>query len=360
MNGSWIHPRVPRFPADSSSPRANPARDSATRTRTRTRAVVALGALALLAACRPSPSTTALPPDAVAQIGTRILTTAEFSDELRRKGVSARNDDEARQRRHEVLDALVEEETLVQCAQAAGLDREPEVQRRIRRLLAQEFRERSLGHGDAPAPAEDDLKRWYDSHAAEFTEPPQARGQLILLRIPRKATDEIRSAARSRIAQALASVEASTTPEQTFADLARTVSDDPGTRRQGGDTGWVAAGRLTRWPDQVTTALFALQAPGTTSQVIETPDAVFLVRLTDRQPSRVRPFEEVRPRIEHRVAATLKERREREFLANAKSSVPFRDNPAVLASIPVPAPTATLSQTPPALPGSVTTRATEP
>jgi parvulin-like peptidyl-prolyl isomerase len=311
----------------------------------------------LLAGCRPSPVD--LPADTVAQIGTRVISTADFMEELRRRGVSASNDEEAARRRREVLEALVDEESIVQRATAAGLDREPEVQRRIRRLLAQEYRERTLGT-TAPAPSEDELRRWYDAHVDEFMEPPQTRGQLISIRFPRKSGDDLRQAARQRLTEARAALEASPNPEELFAESARTISDDPGTRRQGGDTGWILPGRLTRWPDAVNAALFALQDQAPLSPILETPEGLYLLRLKERKPPRVGPFEEVRPRVEHRVSAMLKERREREFITSARAAVSVRENPTVLASIQVPTSTATLSLTPPSLPGTSTPSASQP
>jgi parvulin-like peptidyl-prolyl isomerase len=316
---------------------------------------IAVGSL--LAGCRPSPVD--LPADVVAQIGNRAVSTVEFTEELRRRGVSAANDEEAARRRRDVLEALVDEESILQRATAAGLDREPEVQRRIRRLLAQEYRERTLGKAD-PAPSEDELRNWYSAHVEEFMEPPQTRGQLISVRFPRKSGDELRQAARQRLTEARAAIETSPKPEEVFAESARTISDDPGTRRQGGDTGWILPGRLTRWPDAVNTALLALRDQEPLSPILETPDGLYLLRLTERKPARVRPFEEVRPRVEHRVIAMLKERREREFITSARATVSVRENPVVLASIPVPMSTATLSQSPPALPGTSTPSASQP
>lgn len=321
----------------------------------RTGAWIAVGTL--LAACRPSPVD--LPADSVAQIGTRVVSTTEFAEEIRRRGVSAPNEEEAARRRREVLEALVDEESLVQRATTAGLDREPEVQRRIRRLLAQEYRERTLGTTN-PAPSEDELRRWYDAHVEEFMEPAQTRGQLISIRFPRKSGDELHQAARQRLTEVRAAIEASPKPEELFAESARTISDDPGTRRLGGDTGWILPGRLTRWPDAVNAELFALRDQNPLSPILETSEGLYLVRLRERKPPRVRAFEEVRPRVEHRVMAMLKERREREFITSARAAISVRENPAVLASIQVPTSTATLSLTPPSLPGTSTPSPSQP
>lgn len=313
---------------------------------------------AVLTACRPSP--TDLPTDAVAQVGDRFITTAEFSEELRRRGASARTENEAQQRRREILESLIDEESLAQRARAAGLDQSFDVQRRIRRLLAQVWREQALGETHPKPPSEDELRLWYDSHRAEFTEPPQARGMLIALRVPPRAADDARDLARARLTEARTQLDAAPHPEQAFADLARTLSDDPSTRRQGGDTGWIRAGRLTRWPEEVTSTLLSLPEPGAISPVLETSAGFFLVRLTDRKPARLRPFEEVRPRIEHRVAALLKDQREQQCLADARSSVRTRTNPTALAAVPLPSACVTLSQNPPSVPGPETHQAIQP
>ncbi|MGE3313192.1 MAG: peptidyl-prolyl cis-trans isomerase [Limisphaerales bacterium] len=283
------------------------------------------------------PRTAELPPDTVAQVGPRRIAVDEFARELQRRGVTARTDDEAALRRREVLSGMIDEEALVQRAYAEGLDRDPEIQRRFRSLLVHELRERSLGSGNPPAPSQDELREWHASRAAEFTEPAQVRGSLFSVRIPRGATPEMRRIALDRLESIRQATEGSTNPAETFAESARNFSDDPTTRRQRGDTGWIVQGRMTRWPEEVTATLFALPTPGSLSPVIEASDALYLARLADRKAARNQTLDEVRPAVERQVSAALQARKEEDFLEKARRAVEIRENPRLIATVAVPA-----------------------
>ena len=103
-----------------------------------------LATLALvLSGCKPNlPS---LPNDVVAKVGNRIITAQELTEEVKKRGISARNEDDVARNRRELLSSLIDDEAVVQRALDAGLDRDPEIQRRIRRLLAHPSPKRS-GH----------------------------------------------------------------------------------------------------------------------------------------------------------------------------------------------------------------------
>lgn len=328
-------------------PHPTPSPTPRTRTRLTLLTLLATTTAFLLPACRPSPEAKPVPIDVVAQVGPRHLTSRDVADEIRRQGLTAQDADHAQHLRRQALDALIDEESLVQQARAAKLDEDPEIQRRFRRWLVQEFRSRSLESSNTPAPpTEAELRQWYDAHVGEFTEPARARGRLIALRIPRGADPATRNAARSRLAEWESAIRSSPQPDAEFAKIAAEASTDPATRRQGGDTGWIAQGRLTRWPDSVAETLLALAKPGDLSPILQTDDALYLVRLTERRNPTPRPFEEVRKRVEHQVATHAKEQRERAFLAAARAAVGVSEHPATLATVSVPLTATTLSQTP--------------
>lgn len=306
----------------------------------------------LLPACRKAPPE--MGPDVVAQIGDRQITAHEVTEEMRRRPVSSATNTNAESRRRSALDSLIDDEVLFQQARAAGLDRDPEVARRIQRLVVQEFRERNLCPESEPALSQSELRSWYDQHPETFLEPAQVQATLISLRVPRTAPGELRQSARRRLEQARETILAAADKAQAFAQQAREISDDSSTRRQGGNTGWLTEGRLTRWPQEVTAYLFqpstgAAPGPG---PVIETPEGLFLVGIADRRPAHRRPFHEVQPALAHRVAQSSREEKQRELVARARSAAAIRENPTALAAIPVPTPASALTHTAPALPGA--------
>ena len=75
-----------------------------------------------------------------------------------------------------------------------------------------------------------------------------------------------------------------------FADLAKKNSDDPGSGQQGGDLGWVVRGQTV--PD-FEKAAFSLK-PGELSGVVTTEYGYHIIQVMEKEPARVKPFEEVK------------------------------------------------------------------
>lgn len=70
---------------------------------------------------------------------------------------------------------------------------------------------------------------------------------------------------------------------QSFADLARQYSNDPGSAKKGGDLGYVTKGQLAKLVDE-----YIWNAPvGQVSEVIQTQYGFHLVRVEDRRLSKV-------------------------------------------------------------------------
>ena len=84
----------------------------------------------------------------------------------------------------------------------------------------------------------------------------------ILIRIPQKASDEEKQAARTRIDSIYTALKAGAD----FTELATKLSQDPGSAKQGGEIGWVSRGQLVK---EYEDAAFALK-DGEMSDVVET------------------------------------------------------------------------------------------
>ena len=139
----------------------------------------------------------------------------------------------------------------------------------------------------------DALSAEYQVSLAEFTIEEQVKARQIMLRVPPAASDEGKAAVRSRAEEVLQRLNAGAD----FNEVAEQVSDDP-TSETGGDLGWVTRGRQVEGFDE---AAFALQ-PGDTSEVVETAFGFHIIRVDDRRDEHAQPLEEVRGRLEQRLA----------------------------------------------------------
>jgi peptidyl-prolyl cis-trans isomerase C len=79
-----------------------------------------------------------------------------------------------------------------------------------------------------------------------------------------------------------------------FAKVAREYSDDPTTRQNGGALPLVTRERLAK---EFADGVFALTRVGEISRPIKAPNAYHVVRLDERRPARVQPFDEVRDKL---------------------------------------------------------------
>ena len=78
-----------------------------------------------------------------------------------------------------------------------------------------------------------------------------------------------------------------------FAELAKQYSDDPGSAAKGGDLGWVVRGQMVPEFEKV---CFELK-PAEISGIVTTTYGYHIVQVLEREPARVKPFDEVKAQL---------------------------------------------------------------
>jgi peptidyl-prolyl cis-trans isomerase D len=140
----------------------------------------------------------------------------------------------------------------------------------------------------APSPAQ--IERFYEDHKADrFTKAEEVRARHILVRLAPGATDADRAAARQKADALLARVKGG----EDFAVVAKQSSDDPGSATRGGDLGTFTRGRMDPAFEQ---AAFALEV-GATSEVVETPFGLHIIKADAHDPGGVQELPAVRDAI---------------------------------------------------------------
>lgn len=150
------------------------------------------------------------------------------------------------------------------------------------------------------APSDEDLRKRYQDEKQRFVQPEQRLVSHILIEVPKNATPEQQKAALAK-AQKIA---AEATP-QDFAKLAEQDSADLGSRRQGGDLGWLEKGVTNKAFDD---ALFALQK-GQISQPVLSDEGYHVLWLRDIRSGQAKPFEEVRGQLEQEALTAERDRK---------------------------------------------------
>ena len=180
------------------------------------------------------------------------------------------------------------------------------------------------------APAEDDLRAYYDEHAQAFERPEQVRlayvelspeqlaskqeisdaalqaayddfrsresneeirrARHILIELPEDAGAAEVDAARETLAQARETIASG---EATFAEKAQELSDDSSTRDDGGDLGRVRDGDIAEAFDQAVASL----EEGEVSEPVRTPFGLHLIQVYGVEAAAVPPLEQVRDQL---------------------------------------------------------------
>ena len=138
---------------------------------------------------------------------------------------------------------------------------------------------------------EADVKTYYEQNVARLSGKEERRASHILITAPKEMSAEERTKARER-AEALL-VQVRNAPDS-FADLARKNSQDPGSAPNGGDLDFFARGAMVKPFEE---AAFTLKK-GDISTVVESDFGFHIIKVTDVKAPKPRSFEELRPQIE--------------------------------------------------------------
>jgi peptidyl-prolyl cis-trans isomerase D len=164
-------------------------------------------------------------------------------------------------------------------------------QRRVRYLLIDRDQER-LRVNVTPA----DVERFYTDNAGLYHTPERVRARHILLQTVGREEDAVRQQAQDVLAQLQKGSD--------FADLARTVSEDEGSKDEGGDLDYFTRGQMV---PEFEAAAFALE-PGQLSDLVKTQYGFHIIKVEDKLPAETRTLEEVRAEIQAQLVAERTER----------------------------------------------------
>ena len=154
--------------------------------------------------------------------------------------------------------------------------------------------------------AEAEVRAYYDQNASRLSGNEERRASHILLTLAPGASAADKAAVREKAAALLAQVKAA---PQTFADVAKANSQDPGSAVNGGDLDFFARGSMVKAFED---AAFALQK-GAISDLVETEFGFHIIQLTDIKAPPQRSFESMRAEIE----ADLKKQQAQKLFADS-------------------------------------------
>jgi len=138
-------------------------------------------------------------------------------------------------------------------------------------------------------PAE--VKQAYDANAKQYTTNEERQASHILIAVKPDATEAAKAAAKQKATEILAKARAN---PDSFAELAKTYSQDPGSSAQGGDLGSFSRGAMLKPFED---AVFSAKV-GDIVGPVQTDFGYHVIKVTGIKPPHVQSFDEVKARIE--------------------------------------------------------------
>ncbi len=161
--------------------------------------------------------------------------------------------------------------------------------------------------GGANQVSDNAVQQYYNAHQKDYSVPEQAKVRHILIKVPAGADAKADGEARAKAEDVLKQLKAG----GNFAELASKYSDDPGSKTQGGELGFIQHGVTVPEFDK---SAFSLN-PGQTSELVKTQYGYHIIQTEEKQTAHTKPLAEVKPQIVSTLSTEMKAQQEQAFAA---------------------------------------------
>jgi peptidyl-prolyl cis-trans isomerase D len=159
-----------------------------------------------------------------------------------------------------------------------------------RRIAYIDFTDKDLP-GGKPQVTDAQIQQYYAQNEATYRVDAQVKVRHILISVDPNAGAAADAAAKAKAQGILDQLRKDDGKD--FADLAKKNSDDPGSKDQGGELGWIKHGTTVPQFDQTAFA----QQPGQISGLVRTQYGYHIIQTEEKQDAHVKPLSEVRASI---------------------------------------------------------------
>ncbi len=143
--------------------------------------------------------------------------------------------------------------------------------------------------GGTPQVSDAEIQQYYTQHLNDYKVDEQVKVRHILIKVDQGADAKADAAAKAKAEDILKQLKAG----GNFAELAKANSDDPGSKDQGGELGFLKRGATVPEFDQ---AAFSLPV-GQLSGLVKTKFGYHILEVEEKQNAHTRPLDEVKPTI---------------------------------------------------------------
>jgi peptidyl-prolyl cis-trans isomerase C len=220
-----------------------------------------------------------------------------------------------------VIDEMVSMIVVEQAAKKARLDSDPVVRKRISLAQAQILQDAYFNTILTHEVSKDKLQAAYAQYAKEAPTHEEVEARHILVPTEAEANDIIAQLKKGA----------------DFATLAKEKTTDPAGKASGGDVGWFTQGDMV---PEFADAAFKLKKGEYTQTPVKTQFGWHVIKVEDRRPIKVEPYETVAPRLAQQMAQQLIAQRVKQLDTDAKIEIFALDGSPLQASGAAPAPQA--------------------
>ncbi len=240
--------------------------------------------------------------DIVARVGKYTLTLKQFEDQVRelppqlQMALKQRPD-----LKKQFLDRWVQVTLLALAARDRGLDRQPDVRVQLEdaanSILARAYLRKEIEGKDVNV-TDREVEQYYKANKDKFRVPESVKASHILIKVDKNGDKKAWEAAKEKAEM----VRKKALKGESFAELAKKYSDDPGSKNKGGELGYFTKGRMV---PEFEKAAFSLKK-GEISKPVKTAFGYHVIKLEDRKPAHQKKLSEVRETVKSQL---LKEKR---------------------------------------------------
>jgi parvulin-like peptidyl-prolyl isomerase len=208
-----------------------------------------------------------------------------------------------------IIDEMVQEQikarfgdraTLTKTLQAQGITFEKWRQQEKERFIVRQLQAKNIYQESIVSPYK--IERYYQNNKADYKVEDQVKLRMIVLN---KTSEQEAQAAKQLAEEILAKLKEGVP----FSEMASIHSQ--GTQRsQGGEWGWVERSVLRK---ELADVAFSLK-PGELSDVIDTPQAVYIMLVEERRTAHSKPLNEVQAEIERTLMTKEREQRQKQYI----------------------------------------------
>ncbi len=274
--------------------------------------------------------------DVLAIVGDEVITKDEFIQEMTQRGGNRAGQYHEVKQRQFLLDFMINQKLMMNDAKSKGINQNDTVQKLYRKATIDKYLEEVLENKLAAIRvSESEIKRHFDDNFSVYEKPARKRAAIIFKATHSKTTEEEKTALKQSLIAVKASVSELAEKTHHFGDLALKHSDDRASKYQGGVIGWYIENpnRAYKWDRSVIKALFNLESNGDVSDVVETDQGLFLVRLVASEDVQAKTLAQVSSGIKKQIRKSKQEQVKRDFINALMNDSNVQINENLLAQI---------------------------